>query len=219
VRDRFVRTLADAGHDTTAVSSGADLPAALLALDDRSDLALLDAGIAPEPIAGLLARAGGARQCPTVVVFGSTVTGAAQVRALAAAGVSAYINDFSSPQQILSNLAPYLFHDNFNRRASPRVPVAMGVSCRVGTQVSAATALNIGRGGLALRTLTPVPAGSSIALRFRLPGVAHDLDVDARVCWTDPHMGLGAQFERISPGDQQALDAYVERHLADRERV
>ena len=215
VRDRFATTLADAGHQALAVPDPAELLRATLA---RVDLALLDAGCAQEPFEALLEGIRGDGHRPTLIVFGSTVVDAAQVRALAAAGVTGYINDFSSPQQILSNLAPYLFHDNFNRRASPRVAVAMGVSCRVGQQVSAATALNIGRGGIALRTLAPVPAGTSMALRFRLPAVAHDLEVDARVCWTDPHMGLGAQFERISVEDQQALDAYIERHLAEHER-
>lgn len=217
VRDRFVTTLAGAGHEAVAVSAPGDL-ASWLERGASVDLALLDAGWPREGVEALLAAGHDAGWRPVVIVFGTTVGDAAQVRALAAAGVAGYINDFSSPQQILSNLAPYLFHDNFNRRASPRVPVAMGVSCRVGAQVSAATALNIGRGGIALRTLAPVPAGTPISLRFRLPTVAHDLDVDARVCWTDPHLGLGAQFEHISPEDQHALDAYVERHLAERER-
>jgi CheY-like chemotaxis protein len=217
VRDRFARTLADSGHAAAAIATSSDLADALRT-PDEIDLALLDASMAREASDTLLVHPRASRQRPTVVVFGSTVADATQARELAAAGVDAYINDFSSPQQILSNLAPYLFHDNFDRRASPRVPVAMGVSCRVGSLVSAATALNIGRGGIALRTLAPVPAGSSVTLRFRLPGVAHDLDVDARVCWTDSHLGLGAQFERISPEDQQALDVYVERHLAERER-
>jgi CheY-like chemotaxis protein len=217
VRERFVATLVESGHDATGAPTAIDL-ARLLRVEGRPfDLALLDASFRTQAVDDMLAGARGAQR-PTVIVFGSTVADAAGVRALAAAGVAAYINDFCSPQQILANLAPYLFHDNFNRRASPRVPVTIGVSCRVGTQVSAATALTIGRGGIALRTLAPVPAGTSLTLRFRLPAVAHDLDVDARVCWTDPHLGLGAQFERISAGDQQALDAYIERSLADHER-
>jgi CheY-like chemotaxis protein len=216
VRDRFAGTLAESGHATATIATPEEL-AALLRTPGEIDLVLLDAGLAHEAVGTLLVHARAPGRA-TVIVFGSTVAGAAQVREFSAAGVAAYINDFSSPQQILSSLAPYLFHDNFDRRASPRVPVAMGVSCRAGGHVSAATALNIGRGGVALRTLAPVPAGSSVTLRFRLPGVAHDLDVDARVCWTDPHLGLGAQFERIGPEDQLALDAYVERHLAERER-
>jgi hypothetical protein len=179
-----------------------------------ADLVIVDAGLGPDELAAVTtARAYAPRT--TVVVFGSTVSDAAQVRQLAAAGVHAYVNDFSSPQQILASLAPYLFHDNFNRRASPRVAVAMGVSCAANGVVSSATALNIGRAGIALRTLVPIPGGTVMTLRFRLPAVAHDIEVDARVCWTDTQLGLGAQFERVSAKDQSALDAYVDSRLGE----
>ena len=120
------------------------------------------------------------------------------------AGVHAYVNDFSTPQQILSSLAPYLFHDNFNRRASPRVAVAMGVSCRVGQQRRrvADGPQHRARRDRAAHARARAQRDASMTLRFRLPAVAHDLEVDARVCWTDPHLGLGAQFERVSTEDQ-----------------
>jgi CheY-like chemotaxis protein len=212
VRDTYLAALADAGHHTAGFDPSSE--GSLVDAAAASDLVIIDAGLAGDDLAALTeARLRAPRS--TVVVFGSTVTGAAQVRQLAAAGIHAFVNDFSTPQQIVATLAPYLFHDNFNRRASPRVAVAMGVSCAANGIVSSATALNIGRTGIALRTLVPIPVGTAMALRFRLPAVTHDIEVDARVCWTDTQLGLGAQFERVSAHDQAALDAYVDGRLGE----
>ncbi len=216
VRDRFRAAFAEAGHLAPAFDpTSGDLGLAEMAAS--ADLVIVDAGLSPGQLAAVTA-AKARKPRLAVVVFGSTVTSAAQVRALAAAGIHAYVNDFSTAQQILGSLAPYLFHDNFNRRASPRVAVAVGVSCAANGVVSSATALNVSRGGIALRTLVPIPAGTVMTLRFRLPAVARDIEVDARVCWTDTQLGLGAQFERVSAEDQAALDAYVDSRLGDADR-
>jgi CheY-like chemotaxis protein len=212
VRERFVAALHDAGHRAAGVETASETRAALDAAGGLADLALVDASLPHDVVAALASVSGPADRRPAIVVFGSTVAGASQARALAAAGVRAYVNDFTAPALIVSSLAPHLFHDNFNRRASPRVAISIGVSCRVGSVVSAATTLNIGRGGMALRVLTQMPAGTNLTLRFRLPAIARDIEADARVCWTDAQLGLGAQFERIAPEDQAAIDAFVEQH-------
>ena len=214
VRERFVAALADAGHAAVAVAS-ADEVLRAAETSGAADLVLVDAGLPHDMVAALAGLTGSGDHRPTVVVFGSTVSGADQVRTLAQAGVRAYVNDFAAPAQIVGSLAPFLFHDNFNRRASPRVAVAMGVSCRVNGAVSAATALNIGRGGIALRVLAPVAVGTTMRLRFRVPPAARDLDVEARVCWTDANLGLGAQFEHVAADDQALIDAFVDGQAGD----
>jgi CheY-like chemotaxis protein len=215
VRERFAAALAEAGHRPMPVESAAEVRAAIDEAGGRLDLALVDAALPHDVVAAIVGAAAPADDRPVLVVFASTVSGAAQVRALAASGVRAYVNDFGAPSQILASLAPYLFHDRFNRRAGPRIPVAMGVSCRLDGRVSSATALNIGRGGIALRTLAPVAAGTTMWLSFRLPTAARDLEVEVRVCWTSTQLTLGAQFEHIAPADQAAVDAFVEQHLQD----
>lgn len=205
VRERFAAALTSAGHQVSCAATREEVHAALADGATTPALVLADAKLLP-------ARETGAAGGPPVVVFSSSVADAAEARAWAAAGVRGWLNEQSAPHQILAAVAPVLFRDNFDRRASPRVPVAMAVSCTVEGIVSSATALNLGAGGLALRTLTRIAVGTPIALRFRLPSLSRDVEADARVCWTDVRFGLGAQFERIADDDLAAIESFVERH-------
>jgi len=148
-----------------------------------------------------------------ILIFSGTVASAADVRLLAELGVAGYVNEHSATQHILPSLAPHLFPDKFDRRIGPRVGLAMTVSYRVANLISSALTLNVSKGGLALRTMTPLDGGTVARLRFRLPGSSHDIEADARVCWSDRNMGMGLQFERISEVGQAALDEYVDTHF------
>lgn len=205
VRDRFAAALDTAGHRVVCVGGAQELQEAL-AREASVALLLLDATLAGQAREEIASAA-------STVVFAGSVGDADGVRAWARAGARGWVNEHAAPHQVLASLAPLLFRDSFDRRASPRVPVAMPVSCTVGGAVSSATALNIGAGGLALRPLAPVPVGEAVRVRFRLPALAHDIEVEARVCWSDVRYGIGVQFERISEHDSAALDAFVDRHL------
>lgn len=206
VRQRFADALGTAGHRVVCVEDARDLRRALEADGPSLALVLLDGGLA-RPSRDLVSAAG------LVVIFAGSVDGAADVRAWAEAGVREWVNEHSAPHQVLASLAPLLFRENFDRRATPRVAVAMPVTCVVGGIVTSATALNIGGGGLGLRPLGTIPVGESLRVRFRLPALKHDVEVEARVCWTDVRHGIGVQFERIGEADAAAVDAFVERHL------
>ena len=92
------------------------------------------------------------------------------MRELAALGVAGYVNEYSAVQHILPSLAPHLFPDNFNRRGSPRVVLGIPVQYRFGNTIAAALTLNLSHGGIAIRTTSPLDAGSKIKVRFRMPG-------------------------------------------------
>ena len=115
-------------------------------------------------------------------MFSGTVSSAEEVRELAALGVSGYINEYSAAQHILPSLAPHLFPDNFNRRGSPRLVLGIPIAYRSGGTIAAALTLNINRGGMAIRTTSPLERDTEVKLRFRLPGSKKDIDLDARVC-------------------------------------
>jgi uncharacterized protein (TIGR02266 family) len=138
------------------------------------------------------------------------VTSASQVVALAGLGVTAFISEHAAPAQILPALAPHLFPDNFNRRAGGRVPVAMPASFQAGATIAAARTHDLGRGGVAIRTLEPLPLGTVLELTFRLPGSTRDITAAGRVAWSDRRVGMGVQFERLSAEAQQLLGAFVE---------
>ena len=70
--------------------------------------------------------------------------------------------------------------------------------------------LDVGKGGLAIRTMNPFPPGTTIQVKFRLPGAQADIDALGRVAWSDRKVGMGVQFDRISAADQDAVDAFVD---------
>jgi uncharacterized protein (TIGR02266 family) len=218
VRERFVTALEGAGHRAMVARSAVELLARVRADQQEIDLLLVDLKL-PHQSGVELVRAvrkldGG--QLP-ILVFSGTVSSAEEVRSLASLGVSGYINEYSAAQHILPSLAPHLFPDDFNRRGSPRLVLGIPIAYRAGGTVAAALTLNINRGGMAIRTTSPLDRGTEVKLRFRLPGSRKDIDVDARVCWSDARSGMGLAFTRADAVDQTAIDDFVDAHFGNPE--
>ena len=214
IRDRFSGPLHDAAHRTVEATRSAALLDRLGREEAPIDLLLLDLRLADDGAALFrLVRARAARL--PIIVFSGSVDSAAEVRALAPLGVAGYVNEHCDAQDVLPSLAPHLFPDNFNRRSGPRVVLAIPVSYRVDQTIATAVTLNIGAGGLAVRTMNPLRPPAKVHTRFRLPGSALDVEAQCRVAWSDPRVGMGLQFERVDPADQAAIDDYVDRHLED----
>ena len=210
VRDRFKAALEHAGHRAYTVRSAAELLARVRADLPDIDLVVVDLRL---PHAGgvdlvrSIRRLDGGRL--PILVFSGTIAGASEVRDLAGLGIAGYVNEYSSSQQILPSLAPHLFPDNFNRRHSPRVALGIPVAYRFGNTIAAAVTLNLGRGGMAIRTMSPLDESTRARIRFRLPNAKRDVDADARVAWSDQRVGMGMQFERIDAADQTAVEEFV----------
>jgi uncharacterized protein (TIGR02266 family) len=213
VRDRFRMALEGAGHQPTTVASGAELFSCVRSGPANIDLVVLDLRL-PQARGIELVRAlrgiDGFRA--PIVVFSGTISSAGEVRQLATLGVAGYVNEYTAVQHIVPSLAPHLFPDNYNRRSSPRVVLGISVSYRVGNMIAGAVSLNISRGGIAVRTTSPLDPDTALTSRFRLPG-GKTLEADARVAWTDRRLGMGLQFTRLAAADQQALDEFVQSHF------
>ena len=214
VRDRFQNALAGAGHRAVVVRTGPELLARLRDAAAPVDLVLLDLRL-PQGRGVELLRAlrqlGGHQ--PVVVVFSGTIASALEVRELTLLGVAGYINEYTSVQHILPSLTPHLFPDNFSRRSSPRAVLGIPVAYRFGNTIAAALTLNISRGGLAIRTTSPLETGTAIKLRFRLPSTKSDIDCEAKVAWVDRRVGMGVTFTWISAADQNAINDFVQGHF------
>jgi uncharacterized protein (TIGR02266 family) len=148
-----------------------------------------------------------------ILVFSGTIASAEEVRDLASLGVSGYINEYSAVQHILPSLAPHLYPDNFNRRNSPRVVLGIPVAYRFGNTIAAALTLNLSKGGVAIRTMSPLQNHSKVRVRFRLPGSKQDVEAESRVSWSDRRVGMGLQFEKVEAPDQAAIDEFVDQHF------
>ena len=214
VRDRFRAALESAGHKAILVKSAAELLARVKADLASIDLLVLDLRLPHVPGVDLvrsIRKLDSGRLC--ILIFSGTIASADEVRALAALGVAGYLNEYSAPQHILPSLAPHLFPDNFNRRGSPRAILGIPVQYRFGNTIAAALTLNLSHGGVAIRTTSPLDAGSKIRVRFRMPGTKRDVDAEGRVAWSDRRVGMGIQFESLDPTDQTVIDQFVNAHF------
>ena len=219
VRDRFAAALADARQEYALADSATTLRLAMDDVDKKVSLALIDLGLAPEGGATRLvadAAGTGPRAIP-VVVFAGSLTSADQVAELGAAGVAGYINEHASVSAILPSLAPHLFPDSFNRRASRRVSIALPISYRAGQTIAGARTRDLGKGGVGIQTMEPLPAGTPIQVSFTLPAAPPEASVFTgeiaafgRVVWNNRRIGMGIQFERLPAEAQQALDAFTD---------
>ena len=214
VRDRFANALLSAGHRAVTVKSAAELLARVRSDREAIDLLLVDLRL---PHAGGVDLVRSIRKLDegrlAILVFSGTIANAEEVRLLASLGVAGYINEYSAVQHILPSLAPHLFPDNFNRRSSPRVVLGIPVAYRFGSTIAAALTLNLSKGGLGVRTMSPLAQGTKVRARFRLPGSKRDIEAESRVAWSDRRVGMGFQFERVPAEDQAAIDEFIDQHF------
>jgi CheY-like chemotaxis protein len=208
VRDRFAAAFADARHGYVMADTAAGAVQAATRPDEAIHLVVVDLGL-DEAGDGLdLARAlaaGADGQARPVIVFSGSVRSADHVRQLAAANIAGYLNEHASTAQILPALAPHLFPDNFNRRSAPRLPVEVPVAVRAGETVAGAVTLNVSRGGVALRTMSPMEVATILGLSFRLPGTTTEIEATGRVAWTDRNRLVGVQFDTLSESAENAI--------------
>ena len=214
VRDRFATALLSAGHVAVTVESAPELLERVRADFPRIDLIVLDLRLPRADGVDLVRaiRKIDQGQLP-ILVFSGTIATSEEVRQLAGLGVAGYVNEYSAVQHILPALAPHLFPDNFNRRGSPRVVLGIAVAYRFGNTIAAALTLNISKGGLAIRTMSPLQSGSKVRVRFRLPGSKKDTEGECRIAWTDRRVGMGLQFEKVDSADQSAIDEFIDQHF------
>jgi uncharacterized protein (TIGR02266 family) len=214
VRERFESALAGAGHTALLASNAMELLGRVRHDLETIDLLLLDLrlpnGGGVELVRAIRTLDGG--RLP-ILVFSGTIASAEEVKELAALGVAGYVNEYSAVQHILPSLAPHLFPDNFNRRGSPRVVLGIPVAYRFGNTIAAALTLNLSKGGLAIRTMSPLSTAAKVKVRFRLPGSKRDIEAESRVAWSDRRIGMGLQFEKVDPVDQRAIDEFVDAHF------
>ena len=208
-RERFAAALQHAGHLPVEVRTQAELLSHVQPPFGVADLIVLDLRLGGAEAAREL-RTHESRA--SIVVLSGSVRDAGEVRELAGLGIGSYVNECCADQQILPALAPCLFPDSFNRRTSTRVTLDLPVAFRFADTIATAPTLNLSKGGLGVRTMTPLETGTKVHVRFRLPGSPRDLDADSRVAWSDHRAGMGLQFEEVGMADQSAVDEFVDRH-------
>ena len=212
VRDKVAAALADARHEYVTAESAEAAYSAAADTARPVSLVLADLSLTTDPAALLLELRRRAQRPVPVVVFAGSVASGADVPALHAAGVAGYLNEHATTAQILPALAPHLFPHSFDRRTSARVMLGVPVSYRAGQTIAGALTSNIGKGGIGIRTMSPLSTGTSLRVKFRLPTGTAEVEADGRVAWSNRQVGMGIQFERVDRDVQDAIDAFVDRN-------
>ena len=217
IRERFAEALQQAGHRAVAVERAPELLRRIG--DGDPDLVILGLHLAESSGIDLVRsiRELDAGSAVPILVLSGSVGSATEVRDLTDLGVAGYVNEHSVAAQIMPSLAPHLFPDRFNRRTSTRVSLAIPVACRCGDAIASATALNLSKGGLGVRTMSPLEAGTVVRVQFRLPRTERDIEATARVAWSDGRAGMGLEFQDVASGDLAAIEEFVDRRAASRE--
>lgn len=215
VRLRFGQALEKSGHRVVSARRSSEVLAALGQPTERPDLILLDLHLPGSLGVDLVQaiRAAESRRTP-VVIFAGTVETADEVKRLAEYEIAGYISESCVQEQIVPTLAPHLFPDNFNRRSSARVSLGIPVAFRHDESITAALTLDLGKGGIAVRTMAPLDTSDKVVTRFRLPGSERDIEAESHVAWSDRRVGMGLQFEHVAPAHQTAIDEFIDRHVA-----
>ena len=218
IRERFADALQQAGHRAVPIERAPDLLRRIG--NGEPDLVILGLHLSESSGVDLVRSIreldrGGA--VPILVLSGS-VASAMEVRDLTDLGVAGYVNEHSASAQIMPSLAPHLFPDSFNRRLSARVALAIPVAYRCGSTIASAMALNLSKGGLGIRTMSPLEVGAEVRVQFRLPRTERDIEATARVAWSDLRAGMGLEFQEVGSGDLAAIEEFVDRRTARKGR-
>lgn len=212
VHDRFRVALQPAGHRVVDATTQDELLTHLDPAAGAVDLVVLDLRVSGTGVAGAETIRRVDSRVP-IVIFAGSVQSAHEVRALHELGITAYISEHSAVHHILPALAPLLFPENFNRRTSMRVTLDIAVSYRHDDTIATALSLNLSKGGIGVRTMTPLVPGTKVEARFRLPGSQHEVDAACRVAWSNHRTGMGLQFEDVDAVDQSAIDEFVDQYF------
>ena len=214
VRDRFRVAIEGAGHKAVTAQNGPELIGCVRTTKDEIDLIVLDLRLPQgNGVAMLRAIRKMDQDRPPVMIFSGTIANADEVRELGTLGVTGYVNEYMAVQHIVPALVPHLFPDKSNRRSSPRVVLGIPVAYRFGNTIAAALTLNISRGGLAIRTTSPLAVGTAVKARFRLSTAKKDIEAEALIAWTDRRVGMGLQFTKLTATDQAHIDDYIQGHF------
>ncbi len=103
-------------------------------------------------------------------------------------------------------------------KLNQRVPFMVEVSSV--TQSKAGTrqylAMNLGKGGLFLKTLLPLESGTMLRCAFRLPDGGTPIVVNAKVAWTrrgtdarEQPAGMGIRFINLAKDERLRLRSFV----------
>lgn len=105
-----------------------------------------------------------------------------------------------------------------NKRRHKRRAYETEVSLETGSQFFTGFSQNISSGGLFIATHELLQLGDTMRVRFRIPSIEEEFDVQAEVRWVRPPRedtpdqlpGMGVSFIGLSPEQSAVLNQYLD---------
>ena len=100
----------------------------------------------------------------------------------------------------------------------PRVPITIRVTYDYEDAYIFGYAENLSKGGIFIKTITPVGIGGRLMVQFSLPGSEHIIKCEGRVIWVYPPEskdkeghppGMGVEFTKINTADIEQISQFV----------
>ena len=206
---RFSEAFRKGGHQSLEANNEQNLLATLSNQSETLDLFLLDIRVSHN-FAEIIKKAQQTAPNSTLAVFSGSVGNPDEIKTLAELGITSYINEHMPEEEVLQCLTPLLFPKSFDRRTSNRVTLSIPCALEIESTIVSGQILNIGKGGLAVRTMEPILIGSRITIVFRLPNHDREINSVSRVAWSNRQSVQGLQFEEIQTSDQAIIDEFVD---------
>ena len=206
---RFSEAFRKGEHKPLEVDNEKQFLATLIKHSETLDLLILDIRISNE-FSALVKKIQETVPNSTLAILSGSINSANEIKTLASRGITAYVNEHIPEEEILQCLNPLLFPKSFDRRTSTRVTLSIPCAIETETTVMSGQILNIGKGGLAVRTMEPIAVGIRISIVFRLPNQDREIKAVARIAWSNRQSLQGLQFEEIKTGGQMAIDEFVD---------
>ena len=99
------------------------------------------------------------------------------------------------------------------RRRYFRQPVKMMVRVILGDKELKATSTNISEGGISLMLRDALPKGAAPHLKFTLPDINLNMEVEATVAWADIKGRAGFRFQNVPASSQEQLEKWLDHRM------
>lgn len=216
--------LTEAGHRVEYARNGAQAVEILGARSGEFDLMTLDLDM-PDmsgfQVLTWMSEHGITGQPPVIVISSIFQTGDVRGR-LSRLGAACFLTKDFSPQEIILRSNQILFSEKAAAGVSQRerVPVSIPVDYATNDGAHDGFILNISTKGIYLTTEAALVKGTTIRMRFALPGIDETLAVDGVVRWTTAEKrrttrfcGGGIMFTSIAARDLNRIETFVKKEL------
>jgi uncharacterized protein (TIGR02266 family) len=220
-RGKLSNILSEVGHKVCIGRSGREVLDKIKEASDELDLLMLDMqNIDINGYEVLEYLKGELAVKPSTLAITGVYDLSCNLERLKELGVNGIITKGFSPEQIVFRVNSLLFGEKVFNRHESRVPVSMPLDFSIGDESHTSFLLNISASGLFLYTKKELLLGTSMLVKFVLPGGEGIMDLKGTVTrmtkpggGEDYFYGAGVCFTSISDEDKESIRRFVQEEL------